>query len=91
MSENRFKWLGRLEGSSLLILLFIAMPIKYLAGHPEAVRVVGAIHGALFILYVLSAIAMAVALPWRKTTLILCLIFSSVPFGTFYFERKYLR
>ncbi len=44
--------LGRLaliEGSSLIALVGIAMPLKYYAGIPEAVRIVGMAHGLLFL------------------------------------------
>ena len=40
-----------LEGSSFLVLLFIAMPLKYLADQPLAVRIVGSIHGLLFVIF----------------------------------------
>ena len=40
-----------LEGSSFLVLLFIAMPLKYLAGLPLAVRIVGLVHGVLFLVF----------------------------------------
>lgn len=83
-------WLGRFEGASLLILLFIAMPLKYLAGDPTAVRWVGSIHGGLFILYVLAIFIAMSMQNWSFRKVVLALILSSVPFGTFYFERKYL-
>ena len=44
--------MGLFEGGSLLILVFIGMPLKYWAGFPEAVRFVGSLHGFLFVLYV---------------------------------------
>lgn len=46
---GRFRFFGFIEGASLLILLCIAMPLKYAAGYPEAVRIVGSLHG--FFLY----------------------------------------
>ena len=53
MSElRRFRMTALAEGSSFLILLFIAMPMKYVMGMPRVVTVVGAIHGILFLLYV---------------------------------------
>ncbi len=87
---SAFSWLGRIEGTSLLLLFFFAMPLKYLMGQPEAVRWIGMIHGLLFILYVSMAFAVASELKWTKRTLLLCLVLSSVPFGTFYFEHRYL-
>jgi integral membrane protein len=52
-SIGRFRLIALTEGVSFLILLFIAMPMKYLWHNPSAVRTVGSIHGALFVLYVL--------------------------------------
>lgn len=85
---NNFIWLGRAEGISLLLLFFVAMPLKYGAGMPEAVRWVGSIHGGLFIAYVAWAAWLARRQNWGMDKFIVCVILSSVPFGTFYFERK---
>ena len=53
MSQIRvFRMIALAEGISFLTLLFIAMPMKYFMGMPEVVRVVGSIHGVLFLLYV---------------------------------------
>lgn len=88
--KSYFRITGWLEGLSLLILLFIAMPLKYFYGQPEFVRVVGSVHGFLFLIYILVAtqLAMKEKWPWKK--LLLAYILSSVPFGTFYFDRKHL-
>ena len=48
---GRLRLMGFIEGMSLLILLFIAMPLKYWADYPMAVTIVGSVHGGLFILY----------------------------------------
>ena len=74
------------EGLSYLALLFVAMPLKYLYGMPEAVRIVGAIHGGLFVVFV----ALLLAVYLRKTmTLKQCagaFIASLLPFGAFVFD-----
>ena len=65
MSEKplkRFRFMGLLEGSSLLISLFLAIPLKYFFGMPEAVSVVGSIHGFLFVSYCLSGYCSLTAL-----------------------------
>lgn len=85
-----FKWISILEGISLLLLLFIAMPLKYIWNMPQMVEHVGMYHGILFIAYIIGALYMFKQLNWNfKTLLIVC--FSSVlPFGPFYVEKKYL-
>ncbi|WP_413581843.1 DUF3817 domain-containing protein [Bdellovibrio sp. HCB288] len=85
-----FKVLGWLEGLSFLTLLFIAMPIKYMAGNPAVVKAMGPIHGFLFIGYVLFANFLASELNWSRKMRIQAFFAAVLPFGTFWFERKYL-
>jgi integral membrane protein len=86
-----FITVGRLEGVSFLVLLLIAMPLKYVAGMPEAVRLVGSAHGGLFVLYVAWSLFLTQKLKWGMDKFVISLILASVPFGTFYFEKKYLK
>lgn len=86
-----FKIVARAEGISLLLLLFIAMPLKYIWEYPEAVEVVGMVHGVLFIAYVAWAIWVYLALKWSVNILAIVILASIIPFGTFYIENKYLR
>lgn len=85
-----FRGISLLEGLSLLILLFIAMPIKYLLGNPEYVKHVGMAHGLLFVAYVLFAIMTKFELDWKPKTLLIVFVASVIPFGTFYIDKKYL-
>ncbi len=85
-----FKILGKLEGTSLLILLFVAVPLKHILGHGELVRIVGMAHGLLFIGYVALATALFSELNWTGRTLRMAYFLSCVPGGTFYFEKKFL-
>jgi integral membrane protein len=79
------------EGVSFLVLLGVAMPLKYLAGWPLAVKVVGMAHGILFILYVIAVFAVVRrdAWPWRRTALVL--LASVLPAGPFVVDAKILR
>ncbi|NBC57241.1 MAG: DUF3817 domain-containing protein [Bacteroidetes bacterium] len=85
-----FKWVARGEGISLLVLLFIAMPLKYIWEDPSWVRVVGMIHGILFVAYVAWAIWVYLELSWTLRRLVFVILASVIPFGTFYVEKKYL-
>lgn len=87
---NAFRWVGRLEGSSFLILILIAMPLKYIFGHPEAVKAVGMAHGMLFILYIAAANYLALENHWSKKIWLLSLLAAVLPLGTFLFEIRYL-
>jgi integral membrane protein len=82
---------GWLEGISFLVLLGIAMPLKYMAGMPEAVRVVGTAHGALFVWYVLSVLLVKWKHAISNGHTALALAASFLPFGTFYADKKVFR
>lgn len=90
-SIGRLRVIGTWEGASFLVLLCIAMPLKYWAGEPGAVRVVGMAHGILFILYVGAAIQAAVEhnWPWRRTAVVL--LASLLPAGPFVVDARLLR
>ncbi|WP_437641603.1 DUF3817 domain-containing protein [Sorangium sp. So ce854] len=79
------------EGVSYLLLLFIAMPLKYLADLPLAVRIVGSAHGLLFVLFLAALLRAAVARRWSLGRSSLAFVSSIVPFGTFVFDRSLQR
>ena len=85
-----FKWISILEGLSFLLLLFVAMPLKYIYEMPEMVRQVGMAHGILFIAYILGGILLIKPMNWSLTQIGIILGCSVLPFGPFYVERKYL-
>ncbi|MEC4113935.1 DUF3817 domain-containing protein [Myroides pelagicus] len=85
-----FKFIALLEGLSLLVLLFIAMPLKYIWDKPELVRSVGMIHGILFIAYIVIATVIKSDEKWSIKTYGLICIASVIPFGTFVMEKKLL-
>lgn len=85
-----FKWVSILEGVSFLVLLLIAMPLKYVWEAPQMVEVVGMLHGILFVLYIIGAFWLARALEWNLKTLFVVCISSVLPLGPFYVEKKYL-
>ncbi|MCU0424508.1 MAG: DUF3817 domain-containing protein [Candidatus Kapabacteria bacterium] len=88
---GRLRIIGYAEGVSFLVLLFIAMPIKYIGGNPQPVRVTGMIHGLLFVLYVLQVIQAKIEYEWSIKTLMLGLLASVLPFGPFIADAKIFR
>lgn len=90
LSVKSFKAISILEALSFLVLLCIAMPLKYIWDMPEMVQVIGMAHGVLFILYVIGAYFMYHKLNWERKTLFVVMVCSVLPFGPFYAERKYL-
>jgi integral membrane protein len=87
---HRFRWIARLEGSSFLILLFIAMPLKYLANWPYAVTYIGWAHGVLFVAYGIFLLEVWQNQRWAFKKAVLAAAMSLLPFGTFWFEKKHL-
>jgi integral membrane protein len=88
---DRFRKIAIAEGWSFLLLIFIAMPLKYLADWPYAVKYVGWAHGVLFIAYWVAAIPLFTKLKWDAERIIGLGAASVLPFGTFVMERKWLR
>ncbi|WP_174727012.1 DUF3817 domain-containing protein [Mesobacillus harenae] len=78
---GRFRLMGFLEGLSLLVLLFIAMPLKYAAGFPEAVTFVGSLHGFLFVLYLIIIAYTTFKIRWSIKWVISAIAVAFIPFG----------
>lgn len=89
---GRFRIIGMLEGSSLLFLIFIAVPMKYYFDNPAGSLIVGPIHGVLFLLFVYYTIVVSIEQKWKFTTTTWKVLLASfIPFGTFYIDRTVLR
>ncbi|MES2762816.1 MAG: DUF3817 domain-containing protein [Bacteroidota bacterium] len=88
--QNITKWfllIGKIEGYSYLVLLFIAMPLKYFYHTPEYVRPMGSIHGALFVAFMilLAILFFKYKMPFKKAAY--AFLLSLIPFGTFFLKR----
>lgn len=88
---HRLRSVGSWEALSYLLLLFFAMPLKYIWGIPEAVSVVGMAHGILWIAYVGLAILGQIDYKWPLSTTIWLFIASLLPFGPFVADAKLLK
>ena len=82
-----FLKIGFAEGISFIVLLFIAMPLKYFMGMPLPVRVMGMIHGILFIGYIVSLLKATFEYQWSFKKAAIAFLLSFLPFGTFFLER----
>ncbi|WP_417611567.1 DUF3817 domain-containing protein [Owenweeksia hongkongensis] len=91
--ENKIKALKQfhiisiLEGASFLLLMFIAMPLKYMADYPLPVKYTGWAHGVLFIAYLIVGLRVAVLCKWPIGKVALAVLASLLPFGPFVFDR----
>lgn len=85
---TKLRILGIVEGTSTLILFGIAMPLKYVAGIPQAVTLVGSVHGALFVaLVAMFAVGMK-RIPLSPRLTALGIVAAVVPFGPFVVDRR---
>ncbi|ADR34679.1 hypothetical protein Sulku_2019 [Sulfuricurvum kujiense DSM 16994] len=92
--ENKIgtlRLVGNIEGWSYLALLFIAMPLKYFAGIPMAVKIVGMAHGLLFIGFVAALVDASLKHRWGRGFSVFGFVASLVPFGTFFLNKKLIR
>ncbi len=82
---------GFVEGLSFLVLLFVAMPLKYALHQPLAVRVVGMLHGVLFVAFLLALTRTAVQRRWSLGDALSILVSGLLPFGFLLVERRLRR
>lgn len=85
---KRLRLVGMLEGVSYLLLLGVAMPLKYMAGRPEAVEHVGMAHGVLFLVFCVCLLMakVLVDLPWKMAMMVF--VAALLPFGPFVIDSK---
>ena len=91
MNIQTLRVVGLLEGLSFLLLLFIAMPMKYMFDNPVLVKYVGMGHGVLFILFLIVLFAVCEKQKWSITIFLMGLAAAILPFGPFVFDRKLKR
>lgn len=85
---GRLRILSLIEGLSLVLLVFFAVPMKYMFDLPVFVRVIGMAHGVLFLGLVFMTIMVGIEYGWKFKRIAAILISSVVPFGCFYVEQK---
>ncbi|MCH2061946.1 MAG: DUF3817 domain-containing protein [Verrucomicrobiales bacterium] len=85
---GRLRLLGMIEGCSFLLLLFVAMPLKYFFSLPAAVSVVGLVHGILFIFFCLSLLNVKMVRQWSIAKAAVPLVAALLPGGPFFIDRR---
>lgn len=87
-SSSHVRTLGIIEGISYILLLFVAMPLKYMADMPMGVKILGRIHGGLFVLFVLALVWAVARRGWSFERAAMAFGASIVPFGTFIMDLR---
>lgn len=86
-----FKIIAFLEGWSYLIMLFIGIPLKYLAKNDIIIKTLGQPHGILFLIYVVLAVLIKKQMKWSFGSLLIIVIAAALPFGPFWVDKKYMK
>ena len=85
---KNFGLINSIEGYSYLLLLFVAMPLKYMMGFAIATKVVGMIHGILFMAFMYLLVVAWQEAKWSTKETLIFFIASLIPFGTFFTKKK---
>jgi integral membrane protein len=86
-----YRVMAYITGTGLLVLVCIAMPIKYIGGNNQPVAIVGALHGFFYMAYVVCTLVLAERCRWRPVRAVLVALAGTIPFVSFYAERKVTR
>jgi integral membrane protein len=84
----RFRVVAYVVGVFLLVLVFVAMPLKYFADQPTLVAIIGPVHGFLYMIYLVVAFDLAVRAKWPFGRTVLVLLAGTIPVMSFVAERK---
>lgn len=87
----RYRTIAWIVGVGLLVLVLVGMPLKYIGGNDTVVAVVGPIHGFLFMIYLVLAFDLARRAKWSFTRMVLVMLSGTIPFLSFWTERKVTR
>ena len=90
-SLGRLRAVAIVEGISFLLLLFVAMPMKYVWDIPQAVRITGMVHGLLFIAFSIALLVAGLDRRWGLGRMTVVFLSSLIPFGTFLMDRNLKR
>lgn len=86
-----FRALSLSEGVSFLLILFVTMPLKYFYNYPQPNRIIGMIHGVLFIGYIVMVFMLRPEKKWSIKDTVIIMLCAVIPFGTFWMDSKYLK
>lgn len=84
---TRYRVMAYGVGVMLLVLVFIAVPVKYIGDNPTLVEVVGPIHGFLYVVYLIFTVDLAFRLKWPVGRMLLIMLAGTIPFMSFVAER----
>jgi integral membrane protein len=87
----RYRVMAFVTGTLLLLLVFVAVPLKYGAHHPGPTAVIGVTHGFMFIVYLMATLDLGIRLRWNPFKLVVVMACGTIPFASFIAERRITR
>lgn len=87
----RYRVLANLVGVVLIVLVFVAVPLRYLGGHPALSKTVSPIHGGLYLVLVACVVLLGRARGWSPLRMVLVALGGTVPLVSFLVERRVAR
>jgi integral membrane protein len=88
---RRMRTVSLIEGSTLLLLVLVAVPLKHVAGLPVATRIMGPIHGLAFLAYGWMLVRTVAGGGWSRADIVRLSVAALIPFGAFINERALAR
>lgn len=85
---RNYRVIAWVTGIGLLVLVLVAMPLKYVFGQPTLVAIVGVTHGFLYMIYIVCTLLLAERCRWKPLDALVILIAGTVPFASFFAERR---
>ena len=85
---TRYRVIAWIVGVVLILLVVIGMPLKYGFDNPVVVETVGQAHGFLYMIYLVAAFDLSRRADWPLKRMILVMLAGTVPFVSFYAERR---
>ena len=83
-----YRVMAWVTGTGLVILVFVAMPLKYFWGQPMLVSIVGMLHGFFYMAYIVCTLVLAERCRWRPLDALVILACGTIPLASFFAERR---
>lgn len=84
----RYRVMALVTGTMLLLLVLVAVPVKYVGNHPGPAQFIGVAHGFLFIVYLIATLDLGFRLRWNPIKLVIVMACGTIPFASFIAERR---
>jgi len=88
---ERYRILSIVVGVMLLLLVFVAIPFRYIGGNPTPSAFISPTHGFLYMVYLAAAFDLHRRTKWPLKQFLVMVSAGLLPFLAFFVERKIVR